>query len=407
MNRLYPKWNHFPQGFYTFFDFVARSFNSTLQSRNAYVTQNIHNLSQPKINTSGFHFGISLLCILLFHLFSCNPQKACLPDEGFIAEQDTLYSCGICENISLQRYDTLYMEKGKCVKHPLTPQNSLAIIEEKDTVCIGIEPHATPFYFVQADIEMGFEYELLQLLMHQILPDIPVKFKPYLYSEMPQKLLKPQPEIVLMSGGYTKDTALQGVLWTNSYLDFHYALITRKADTNKYKTLADLAGKKVGIYKDKAVAKWVKKHQPSCQLFMAEDDKTTEFSEWMQMLVDKKVEAIVYDYPFAVNEIGDYREKLTISNAQLGDSTEMQHYVFGLANGGEGFLKMLNQSLYLIKKTPQYQQLVAKYIPSAKLSSAENPNWNDEDPHFRPKSRAEKTVAPTITVDSIEQNLGK
>lgn len=313
-----------------------------------------------RINFTFFLFTALFFALLLS--IGCG-KETCVPN-GFVAKNDTTITCS-CGEFSLHSLDTFIVNnKGNCSVQAFKERKLTDWLDDHEVIRIGMEPDAPPTFFTRGDKETGFDYELLKAIFPKVFEGIRMEVKGYKYDTLPQLLLQPNPQIEIIAGGYVADTSLPNILWTKPYLTYGYALITRESDNQTIKDLASLKGKTVGVYDDGITEFWLKKNCPEVgQIIKAVDDTEKPLSDWMQILIDKKVDAIIYDYPFAVQEIEDYDDVLMISNKRLNQPNDLMGYSFGIPSGNKKLLKKMNDAIDEIKKTPQFMQMVAAFIP--------------------------------------------
>ena len=317
-------------------------------------------------------YSLFIIVLFLGFLQSCDLGGTKCPEDGFIADKDTTITCGPCKKAALSRFDTLLVEDGKCNIHKLQCRKILETIKDKEIIRIGMEPDAPPTYFTEDGKETGFDYEMLRLLLPPISTALGVRMemadveaKGFAYDTLPHLLLQPKPTIEIIAGGYVKDDGLKNVEWTHPYLSFGYALITKYKDKDKYKDLESLKGAKLGVYKDGQAKDWAESHiKGLSKVVEAVDNPDTEESDWMKMLINGEVDAIMYDYPFAVNELKDYDGELEITNKRLNESGDMREYCFGIPCNNTKWLKKLNAAIDSFKTTSTYADLVSKFIPN-------------------------------------------
>lgn len=289
-------------------------------------------------------------------------EKGCAED-GFVASSDTTFQCSLGE-FSLSGLDTFVVSNGKgavrrfkvdCQTHQLSPSTT--------QVVVGMESDAPPMFFVENGKETGFDYELLKDLLKQVFPNAQMKAKGAGYDELAGLMRSKQ--VDLIGGGYVADAELKGIDWTVPYLSFGYCLITNLGQAQNIKTLADLKGKRVGVYEDGESADWLQKAVPSiASIVQKVDDPNVNGSDWMKMLVNREVDAVVYDFPFAAKELADYRGELVITNKCLNAPNDLKAYAFGLPCGNTKLLIALNEAISKYKSTAQYANLVARFIPN-------------------------------------------
>ena len=325
----------------------------------------------------------TILPIFISLLFASCGSKSEKDWNGFVAPQNMEVNVK-GTTFMLKALDTIVLADNHYVQKAFQTRKLADWLDENDLLRVGMEPDAPPTYFTKGDKETGFDYELLKLIFAKVFPDIEMEAKGFSYDTLHQLMLQPNPQIEIMAGGYVADTSLPNVLWTKPYLTFGYALITREIDKNKYTDLLSLKGQKVGVYDDGIAELWLRKNVPSVgTIVKAVDNTDTPTSDWMKMLVMGEVDAVVYDYPFAVQEIGDYDDVLTITNKRLNAPNDLIGYSFGIPAGNKKLLKKINEAIEEVKRSPDYGNLVAAFIPNPDIgkaiAAADLPNIKDRN----------------------------
>ena len=172
------------------------------------------------------------------------------------------------------------------------------------------------------------------------------------YDELPDLLRAG--EIDLMMGGYVPDPGLDKIDWSEGYLDFGLCLIVRQGSA--VKELHHLAGKKVGIYTDPAAREWVESNVEGVTI--QEFDGTG----WLQNLDRGDVDAVIYDYPFAVEEVKQF-PRLRIVKLNLNASA----YSVGVPAGNYDLLDAVNAAIEQITEGPDFETLVKRFFKSEQV----------------------------------------
>lgn len=182
----------------------------------------------------------------------------------------------------------------------------------------------------------------------------------------------------MIMSGIARDPSYDDTIsWSKSYIEFGYALVTKKS--SYIETLDDCKNKKIGIVKgDNIVKKYVASQLPSAQIVELSD----ESDEWLSDALNlNNVDAVVYDYPFAVEEVkgineqvkeqGVFGKLLEIRIASLPNS-ELK-YSIGVPKGEDDFLARLNDAIDKItnKENPRYSALIQKYFSSKDIKPKE------------------------------------
>lgn len=239
----------------------------------------------------------------------------------------------------------------------------LSKINKSGKLVVGFEPDAPPLYIDKT----GFDYDLISYLSKEVFDG--VEIQPYEdgYDNLPQTLS--EGKIDLMAGGRTNENK-SDELYSDSYLSFGYCLVTSGSSAKKFKDLSSLTNAKIGVYDDFA-SDWVKTKLPSANISIigSREDENTATSEWMNGLLNAEFDAIIYDYPFAANEIEDYQGKIVITNTNL-NGDQLSEYVLVLNKRTEGaaeLMSKINDAIAKYKQLPQYADAVVKHIPSVGL----------------------------------------
>lgn len=188
-----------------------------------------------------------------------------------------------------------------------------------------------------------------------------VKVVHALYPELAERLQKDL-EVDMVAAGFVPYPET-GVAWSEPYLEFGLCLIV--AADSKIKTTQDLWGKRVGIYPDDAAEKEVMR--------LAKGYTSLEKIEqgYFELLINKKLDAYVYDYPFAVAEINthysrfpQHKGKLKVAQYNLTDST----YNVAVRESEKDLLSIVNQAITAWRSTPAYEADLRRYLSPTESS---------------------------------------
>jgi ABC-type amino acid transport substrate-binding protein len=217
-------------------------------------------------------------------------------------------------------------------------------------VRIGYESEAPPMFFKNTQTgDDGFEYQLARRLHAELgLPGPGPRFVEGDYQDLPDMLRRG--EIDLIMAGYVPDPSLDGVEWSESYLDFGLCLIVPRGSA--ITEVSQLAGKNIAIYEDPAAERWVKQNVPGARVRSYSGD-----SGWFESLERREADALIYDYPFAAEEIRRHpRTKIVQFNLN------QSRYAIGVPAGNDDLLDALNGALSRIKASGDYGELVRRYL---------------------------------------------
>ena len=231
--------------------------------------------------------------------------------------------------------------------------STLARIRESGVLRVGMEPEAPPLHFInQRKQEDGFDFRLAGVIAEG-LGATRIEVVEADYEELPDRLRAGGIDAIM--AGYVPDPSIQGVDWSNGYLDFGLCMIVHESKVATLKGPADLAGKRVAIYDDPAAERWVRDNIPNARISKFSGD-----DGWFEALEKDEADALIYDYPFAAEEIKAH-PRTVIVKYNLNQSK----YAVGVAKGNYDLIYEINTALDRFKATPQYADLMREYLSSA------------------------------------------
>lgn len=227
--------------------------------------------------------------------------------------------------------------------------NILANAKQAGVLRVAMEPDFPPIYWVDEQGEpTGFDYKLAELIAAELgIPKITMVDDDY--DKLPELIRSGKADIIM--GGYVPDDSISGIQWSDSYLDFGLCLIVPKG--SPIKTLKQLRGKKIGAYKDPAALKWIEANVPERKSL-----ETYIGVGWLHHVDDRSVDAAIYDYPFAVEEVKAF-PRLQIAAFNLNES----QYAVGFKAGNTDLQQALNAAINKVKASPQYAALIKQFLP--------------------------------------------
>ena len=223
-------------------------------------------------------------------------------------------------------------------------------VRRRGTVRIGYEADAPPMFFRNPQSgDDGFEFQLARRLVAELgLPGAGPRFVEEDYQDLPDLLRRG--EIDLIMAGYVPDASLEGIEWSESYLDFGLCLIVLRSSA--VTEVSQLAGRTVAIYDDPAAERWVKQNIPGARIRAFSGD-----AGWFEALERREADGLVYDYPFAAEEIKSHpRTKIVQFNLN------QSRYAIGVAAGNDEMLDAINGALSRVKASAEYGDLVRRYL---------------------------------------------
>jgi ABC-type amino acid transport substrate-binding protein len=241
---------------------------------------------------------------------------------------------------------------------PSTPPSAgerkgvLASVRQTGVLRVGMEPDAPPLRFINdRRQDDGFDFRLAGLIADGIGAKR-IQVVEADYEELPAKLRAGDFDILM--GGYVPDPSIEGIVWSNGYLDFGLCLIVQEGMAATYRSVKDLAGKRIAIYDDPAAERWVQQNIPNARISKFSGD-----DGWFEAVERDQADALVYDYPFAAEEIKAH-PRTTIVQYNLNQS----RYAVGVPSGNFDLVYEVNQAIDRVKDTPQYADLMREYLSS-------------------------------------------
>jgi ABC-type amino acid transport substrate-binding protein len=225
--------------------------------------------------------------------------------------------------------------------------DSLQRVIDSGVLRMGAEPGTPPMLTKNGNRYDGFDWAIANAIAKRIGLDTVVVVGGK-YSELPGRLIAGKSDVII--SGYTADPSIAGVDWSEPYLNYGLCLVVRKG--SPIRSIDDLQGKVVGIFNDPAAEEDVKDMVKGYRRLEKYEDG------YFDLLADGKLDAFIYDFPFAQEEIKPFGGKLEIVQFNLTDST----YNVGVRKGAASLLKMVNSAIRELKASDEYRQIIRKYL---------------------------------------------
>jgi ABC-type amino acid transport substrate-binding protein len=229
----------------------------------------------------------------------------------------------------------------------------LGNIRETGVLRVGMEPEAPPLHFINdRKQEDGFDFRLAGIIAEG-LGAKRIQVVEADYEDLPDRLRAG--EIDAIMAGYVPDPSIEGIVWSNGYLDFGLCMIVQEGMVSTYRSVKDLAGKRIAIYDDPAAERWVQENIPNARISTFSGD-----DGWFEAVERDEADALIYDYPFAVEEIKAH-PRTVIVQYNLNQSK----YAVGIPAGNYDLVYEVNAAIDRFKATPGYADLMREYLSSA------------------------------------------
>jgi ABC-type amino acid transport substrate-binding protein len=232
---------------------------------------------------------------------------------------------------------------------------------------LGVQGNADPFY----DDGVGFNIEFMKLLAQQSEfrnVSLKVLAETDTYEDVPKTLLrKANGEYLVdiaIDGLTMQDGDVGGVTFTKPYVSgFGYALITSR--TSSISSVASVGSKRVGVLQgDPDAMAYVKATFPEAEIVELSDALVEGQRVWInEAFKQGLVDALVYDYPFAVAEIKNTTLQFAVSKLPQSDIK----YKIGVRASDSKLISQLNSAIAAVVETEEYRDLLRKYFSSNKV----------------------------------------
>jgi len=231
---------------------------------------------------------------------------------------------------------------------PPTPEiDVLDKIRDRGFLRVGLEPDVPPMFFVDTTGQKeGFDYQLALLVAKKLgIPQIEAVEDDH--SDLPDLLYDGKTDIIM--GGYTRDTEIKNVVWSNGYLDSGLCLVVRQGSS--IRELPQLSDHKIGISDNQETENWIKENISNPNIFKYKG------ISWFKRLDNDTVDAIVHDCPYSDEKLKAF-PYLTIVKRNL----HTFEYAIGVPNDHGKLLPAIDEAVTEIKKSAQYARLIRKFI---------------------------------------------
>ena len=246
--------------------------------------------------------------------------------------------------------------------------SALSAIIGSGVVHASVQDPSKPFYYKEGTRAKGFNVDFMNILFAQSEFKGKVKVETSAvdsYPDVPKQLLDGKKVDIAIDGLTFNDEDLKGVKYTIPYVtDFGYALITPKGVN--VNNVADLAGAKIGVIKgDPDVKAFVEGAFPGATIVEVSDkaDETGKFIAGH--FKAKRIDAMVYDYPFAVAEVDGTNLQFAMTKIKGSDI----QYRIGVRAEDTDLLAALNSAIRKAMATPEYTDMLKQYFMSNSVAA--------------------------------------
>jgi nucleoid-associated protein YgaU len=146
--------------------------------------------------------------------------------------------------------------------------------------------------------------------------------------------------------------------------------------------MEDLTGKSIGVLQgDPDVKAYVTKAFPGARVVELSDASINGARSWIAYQIGAHaVDAVVYDYPFAVAEIAGTNLQFAIAKLPGSDIK----YKIAVRESDTQLLGAINQAISVVKEDPRYLDLLKQYFTSTNLAKARDAGGSESVYTVRP-----------------------
>jgi ABC-type amino acid transport substrate-binding protein len=288
-------------------------------------------------------------------------------------------------------------------KQEVTKQASgkaMSTILANGSIRVGVQTPSKPFYDTSGGKPQGFNVDFMKILFAQsefgnVKADTSTTVDTY--ADLPKLLMNGDKVDMIIDGLTFNDEDHKGVVYSIPYVkDFGYSLITTKG--NNIQNVSDTVGMNIGILKgDTDVRAFAEQTFPDAKLVEL-SDKPDASGKWIVgHIKSKHVDAVVYDYPFAVAEVEDTDLQFAMSKIKGSDI----QYRIGVKQSDKDLLVALNSAIRKTMNDDAYPEMLKKYFMSNKVAAVRRVS-SGETSYVVVKGDTLSTIASTLLGDKMK-----
>jgi polar amino acid transport system substrate-binding protein len=226
-------------------------------------------------------------------------------------------------------------------------------IKKAGKIVIGTSAYYPPYEFHKIvdgkDEIMGFDIEIAKAIADEIGVELEIKdmdFKGLIPA------LKTGKIDFIIAGMTPTEERMKEVDFSKVYYKAVQTLLIKSEDVDKYKTLQDFSGAKVGVQKTSIQEKIAGEKMPNAKL-----NSLSKVSDLVLSLKSKKVDTVLVESPVAKAYTDKYEDiviaDIEVSNEDAGSAIAIQ-------KGNEDLLEVMNKVLDELMKNNKIDEFVAE-----------------------------------------------
>ncbi|GIP37217.1 amino acid ABC transporter [Paenibacillus sp. J31TS4] len=234
-------------------------------------------------------------------------------------------------------------------------KDTLADVQKKGTLVLGTSADYPPYEFHKSingkDEIVGFDIEIAK----EVAKDLGVKLeiKDMKFDGLLASLKSGNVDIV-MAGMTPDEERKKSVDFTKIYYTAEQGIVVRAEDADKFKTMEDLKGLKIGAQKGAVQEKIATEQIPNAQV-----KPLGKISDLMLELKNKKVDALVVELPVANSYVAKNKD-LALSPAKPKD--DVGGSAIAANKGNAELIDKMNATIDRLEKDKTIDKLVTEAI---------------------------------------------
>jgi len=231
--------------------------------------------------------------------------------------------------------------------------DTLSRVRKAGKIIVGTSADYAPYEFHTIidgkDTIVGFDIEIAKEIAKDL--GVELEIQDMSFDGLLQALNSDKVDFVI-AGMTPNEERKKSVDFTDIYYTAQQGVMVRAEDKDKYKTIEDLKGKKVGAQSTTIQEGIVKEQMPESQLV-----SLAKIPDLVMELLNKKVEAIVVELPVAKGYVNN-NDKLAISDIKVQDDTGGS--AIAVKKGNQELVELMNKTLKRLQEDGSIDRFVAE-----------------------------------------------
>ncbi|MDQ1909130.1 ABC transporter substrate-binding protein [Paenibacillus sp. GD4] len=233
-------------------------------------------------------------------------------------------------------------------------ETKLDQIKKAGKIVVGTSADYPPYEFHKEvnkkDEIVGFDIEIARAIAKDL--GVELEMKDMKFDGLLAALEAGNVDFVI-SGMTPTEERKKSVDFTKVYYTAVQTVVIRAEDKDKFKSIDDLKGKKVGAQKGATQEKIVKEQMPNSEV-----KPLGKISDLMLELKNKKVDALVVELPVATAYLAKNKDLMVAESIKL--NTEDSGSAIALKKGAPELVEAMNKTLDRLMKDKTIDKLVAE-----------------------------------------------